>query len=566
MPRQLSEQEYQEIRQSVLDHAPAGMDEASFQRYVGPAMEQAIGIAENTPAPLSGSGVRRALGGLWETLNPVEMVKGLGQAIAHPVQTATNIYAAQKDQFTQGNAARTLPEQLGHYTAGVIPIVGPMAADIGQQAGEGDIAGAMGRTAGLMAPIGAGPVARAGAKAVIGERVAAAADASATSRITDVMAPKVGANKQRFGGMAERVAPQLAREEGLGAMSREGLHSKVAQRLQEAEADLDAAADSRLISQQVQTDGLLAKIDELIASKTAVPLDASRVTPEYRGAPVRGARVTSDPASTEFMAGPDVSPSDLRRSDLGYRSLDEGAFASEPRRVERPLGQAVEPAPNRSEIATLRQIRSELAQLGPTASYESVRRIRDAWDKVAKVRYMPSSAQDVLKAQGDATGAYKATSVLREGLGAIDPQTAAANQRYSMFKSANDVLDATAEAERTRPKVGRGLMRTAAGATAGAISGGGVGAAIGATVGAIVNRAAEAAPTMQIMIARRLAGVADEIRAGNIGRANDILYRLDKQLTGALKTAPAGGVWVSGLDVPTAADSQTAPAADRVQR
>ncbi len=33
MPRQLSEQEYQEIRQSVLDHAPAGMDEASFQRF-----------------------------------------------------------------------------------------------------------------------------------------------------------------------------------------------------------------------------------------------------------------------------------------------------------------------------------------------------------------------------------------------------------------------------------------------------------------------------------------------------------------------------------------------------
>lgn len=535
MPRAVTPEERQRIEDAVVANIPDGYTDAEFDRVFAPKMAEAIGIAENSPAPLQGSAMSRAFAGLWDTLNPVAMAKGVGQMVAHPMTTASTMFGAQVDQFRQGNQAPTVSEQIGHYAAGAVPVLGPMAANVGtEMAQTGDVATGVGRGAGLVAPFTAGAVMRNGARMVAGEGTAAAADASATARLTDVMAPKVGPNKARFGGLAQEVAPQLAREEGLGALSREGLHAKIGQKLQESETGLDAAADARLVSQQVQTDPILAKLDELIAAKTAQPVDASKVTP----------------------------------TKTHLNSSGEETILTKPK--AEPFGEAVEPAPNSAEIATLRRMRDEVARLGRVAPYEAIRVIRESWDKVAKVKYMPSTAADVLKAQGDATGAFKGTSALRSALADTSPGDAMAYQRFSLFKTANDVMDATAEAERVRPKVGRGLMRTAAGATAGAVSGGGMGAAIGATLGAIVNKAAEAAPTLQVVIARRLAGVADEIRAGNLGRANEILYRIDKQLAnGATKAAPAASIsaTIRGTNAAaTAADDRATPGQDQAQR
>lgn len=201
MPRQLSEQEYQEIRQSVLDHAPAGMDEASFQRYVGPAMEQALGIAENSRAPLQGSSLGRALGGLWKNVNPVPMVSGLASAVTHPVKTATALYDAQKAQFEKAGNAQSLSEKVGYTAAGMLPILGPMAAAAGERGAEGDVAGMVGEGAGILAPFAA--------DAALSMRAARRAPALEAEAVQQVAGKVLAPGNQRYTGRAQQIAPEV---------------------------------------------------------------------------------------------------------------------------------------------------------------------------------------------------------------------------------------------------------------------------------------------------------------------------------------------------------------------
>jgi hypothetical protein len=307
-------------------------------------------------------------------------------------------------------------------------------------------------------------------------------DRAATQRFVDATAPKVGPNKLRLNRQMAKVAPDALREPELGAFSREGLHAKVQNGLADATAALDEASDARLASQQVQTGPILAALDQQMDRLTARPADASA----YPRA-----------------------------------SADQPAA---------PLGTAVEPAPNRAQLSTLRQIRSEVQRLGPVAPYEAVRRIREAWDKVALSKYLPSTAADALKSQGEATAAVKGAGAMREALAQTDPASAAAYQKYSLYKSLNDVLAATHEAEQARPRVGRGIMARATGAVAGGASGGTGGAVVGAIVGGIADRAAQLAPTFQIVVARRLAGIADLIRGGDVQAATDAATRLRASL------------------------------------
>lgn len=98
-----------------------------------------------------GSALGRFASGAGEMLNPVTMVKGLYQAVTNPIDTAVGIYDQQGQQFDKAvQSAREgrYSEMVGHGAAAFVPVVGPLAADIGEQAGRGDVAGAAGRLAG----------------------------------------------------------------------------------------------------------------------------------------------------------------------------------------------------------------------------------------------------------------------------------------------------------------------------------------------------------------------------------------------------------------------------------
>lgn len=164
MPRTLTEQEFNAIRDQVLAKLPDGLTEAEYQRVVGPAMEGAIGVAENSPEPLQGSAMSRALGAFWNRLpNLVEMVKGTAETVAavtNPGMFAGKVIAGQAAQsramVEKMKAAPTLSEKVGYGTAAVVPGGAAFAEageDVGQRLGQGDYAGAAGATLGAVAPV-----------------------------------------------------------------------------------------------------------------------------------------------------------------------------------------------------------------------------------------------------------------------------------------------------------------------------------------------------------------------------------------------------------------------------
>lgn len=174
MPRTLSEAEFNAAKDKALSAAPKGLSEAEFGRWwkiQGQSlMDGAVAEAENLPATPDGSAVGRFVSNAVETLNPLTAIKGVANAVMHPIGTATAVVGAQGEQF--GKAAEDYrqgrySEMVGHGAAGVLPLVGPAAAHTGEQMASGDVAGGLGRGAGLVTGVAAaGPLSRAAGRAV----------------------------------------------------------------------------------------------------------------------------------------------------------------------------------------------------------------------------------------------------------------------------------------------------------------------------------------------------------------------------------------------------------------
>lgn len=510
-----------------------------------------------------GSAAGRFFSNAGAMLNPITAVRGIAGAVAHPIDAATNIYNAQAEQF--GKAAEDYRqgrywEMGGHAAAGALPLVGPAAAEAGEQIAAGDVAGGLGKGTGLLATV-VGPSAARGAvkgarKLLSGERrqaIASGLEESAAGRVADVMSPKVGANKTRFGNQAEKVAPAIAKDLATkGApWSRSGLHDFVKGKLAEGEQGLDAASDARLASQQVRTGDILNVIDDEIAKLTATPVEASRPVRAATGPAVRGARVPE-----EFGTSGDVRVADVPVGRRGFRTMDTGEFA-DPQLREVPMGRAVEPAPSAPQIETLRKIRSEVAALGPTAPYESIRRIRAAWDQVAKLKYMPSETQDALRKMGTETGAMKGTGAIREALAATDPNTATANTTYSIYRGADDVLEATREIERARPRVGRLIANRIFGTVAGSQAAGPAGAVAGYVAAPFLDAGAAMGVTTKLKVAALQQRLATAIRQGNVSQVNFLTNNLREIALRELKTT--GPVQVGRLTNPSESQRNTGP-------
>lgn len=104
-----------------------------------------------------GGAASRFLSNFGEMVNPVTMAKGLYNTVRHPIDTGTAILERQGEQFgkavTAGREGR-YAEMIGHGTAAVLPVLGPMAAEAGEQIGSGDVAGGLGKATGILAPFG----------------------------------------------------------------------------------------------------------------------------------------------------------------------------------------------------------------------------------------------------------------------------------------------------------------------------------------------------------------------------------------------------------------------------
>jgi hypothetical protein len=290
--------------------------------------------------------------------------------------------------------------------------------------------------------------------------VANALEAGAAKRFVEIVAPNVGPNKTRFGRMAQKVAPQLTENPELTSWTRTGLHAKVKTGLANAEAMLDEAANARAADQVFPTQPI---IEDLLTKRKALTAEV--------------------PSGTPAEVGKDVVP-----------------------------------APNQTRVAQIDGAIAEMQQLGPQAGYETIRRIRQAYDIPAKAVYSPSVTADFLKAQGGKLGAADVTGVLRDHLARIDPATAAANAEYSLYRTVDDVLNATAEVERVRPKVGRQIMAKLTGAMVGERAAGIPGAVVGYVFAPAVDAALSAGWTTKLQTAALMTKLATAIRTGDVGR------------------------------------------------
>jgi hypothetical protein len=111
------------------------------------------------------------------------------------------------------------------------------------------------------------------------------------------------------------------------------------------------------------------------------------------------------------------------------------------------------------------------------------------------------------------------------------------------MRTANDVLEATAEVERTRPTVGRKIMTSFATALGGTALAGAPGALTGVLLGPIVDAALGAGVTTKLQTARLMRELATAARRGNAQAAASIGARLRRlpqmgSLVDQLKAAP----------------------------
>ena len=336
------------------------------------------------------------------------------------------------------------------------------------------------------------------------------------------MRPEIGPNKLRVGRSATRAAPELLERGVASAWTREGLHARVQAGLADASLALDAAADARLAGRGYKTGPIIKDLMEKRRQLTAETIEGSRMVPTGKGA---GGRPT--PAG-------------------GVRDIQTGQMKPPLRMEGRPIGRDVVPHPNAARVAQIDQAIAEIQGLGPVARYEALRRIRQAYDGPAKAVYNPSMTADFLKAEGGKLGAADVTGVLRESLAKFDPKTAAANAEYSIYRRANDVLEATAEVERTRPSVGRKIVAR----LTGTIGGGHVAGAPGAVAGFILAPTLEAALssglTAQLKVASLMQRLAGAIRSGNLASVESLTAQMRRMgaqsavLTGKLSTSPTG--------------------------
>lgn len=476
--------EYQDRVQGVPDFkqsdtSPNEVDPntvGTFARHVGQQLNP-LPLGQMIPFP------KEAGGAGWDA--PLQALKSIGAAQQVPLDNAKASYA----KGDIGGAAV-------HFLNYLIPLLGPVLDKSGNEMRSGKYAAGLGDAIGLAGQM-FGPKAIAEhAPALLATKpvqaLADAADTKATANVVDVIAPKVGANKTRFGNMAQQVAPEIARD--TTGISRAAVADSVAGKLEDASAALDDANDARLNGKSYPTKPVLDALAAKRGRLTSQAVQGSQFTPQ----------------------------SGVNRP---------------------PIGQDVVPAPNAARVAQIDQAASEVKALGSVASYEALRRVREAYDGPAKAIYSPAMTADYMTAQGGKLGAADVTGALREHLATLDPNTATANADYSLWKKASDVLAAAEETDRVRPTVGRSIMARGLGAATGGATGGVMGSIVGATVGPLVERMVTGvSPAIKLVVARQLATLADAIHAGDIGRVKATLNTVQKMIPAPIAARASEGL------------------------
>lgn len=428
---------------------------------------------EKQPSKTFGDQIGDFLKEAWNQVNPVAGAQGAAQAVQHPIDTVTGLLSRQG--ALAGEAEKAFKS--GDYALGTRHLINYLLPVIGQTIdaaqAEGD-KGNIGSELGTSVGLGGSLAlgARGATSPVSSARTGAAAiGAKGEAMVADVLTPKTGPNKRNFLTMAEKAAPAVAREPGMSAMSAEALAPHISERLGEAGRSFEAAESSILQSRPIP-------VKPMIDAVTAL------------------------------------------RDELSAKGIK---------------GTAVIPGPNQTAYGTLDAAIEELKKLGSVANYDNLRVFRRAWDDAAEAAriYSKSSGDLTVKQSGEAFG--RAASKMRDYLAQIDPRMAGANAEYSLWKNADQAIQAVNDAAKVKaPSVTRRAVATAVGASVGASAEGPFGAATGAVIAPAID-AALAGKTSKIIVGRTLAQFSDALNSGRY----DLAYQSLSILAKAANVAPS---------------------------
>lgn len=285
----------------------------------------------DTPQGPQGSALGRFASNAGEMLNPVTMAKGLWNAapipqalggsgvIEGPLNAATGILSAANDQRVKAHEAMDrgdYGEMAARSVAAAIPIVGPLAAEAGEQIASGDVAGGLGKATGILAPMALGMMRQSPAKnAVKADALRREAEGIVSDR---VLAP----GNPKFKVAAQKAAPELLKRGVEG--------ERIA--IQQWADDLIGSADQQIddlatkhAADRLPTGPTLKTLDTAMQQMTFDGPKGPQVNPAFQSAYDELAK------QRQFVAdrGADMSLADMRRlrQSLDALSKRAGAFS-----------------------------------------------------------------------------------------------------------------------------------------------------------------------------------------------------------------------------------------------
>lgn len=322
-----------------------------------------------------GSAVGRFVGGVAEQLNPVTIAEGIYNTVRHPIDTASGILSAANDQRMKAHEAFDRGEWgqgAAHSVAAAIPILGPAAADAGEQIASGDVAGGLGKATGIVAPIVAtGAMGKSPVKNTV---KADALEREAVQQVAQkVLAPK----NPKYQPLAQDAAKELLKRGVQG--DRVAVQQWAEDLISDAGQRIDDIAEKYPADQKLPTKPLLNELDSEMAQYVfGGPGGVRRVNPSFRD-------VYDELGKwRDFIAerGDEMSFGDLKRfrQQLDSSSAESGSFAKAKGDKALSASEKAEKFAANAARRSLAEGRPELS--GPNADMHLGIAVRDILDPV----------------------------------------------------------------------------------------------------------------------------------------------------------------------------------------
>lgn len=337
------------------------------------------------PPQPEGSAVGRFATNLGEQINPVALAKGVVNTALHPIDTAGAILSAANDQRLKAHEEMdrgNYGQMAARSVAAAIPVLGPAAAEAGEQGRDGDVAGMLGKAVGLV-----GPMLAFGAARKAPANAAVKANAMEREAANTVAQKVLSPANPKYKAPAQRVAPKLL-ERGVQG-DRIAVQQWADDLAHEAQQRIDDVIASYPATDRLPTATTLAALDDAMSQlKFPGPNGASQVNPALQGAYDALAN------QRKFVAdlGPDMSFADMRRLRQQLDDLAQKAGAFSKANGDLSLS-AVEDAALKTSNAVREQIAQSRPELAaPHADMNLALTVRDILDPAKGRPTKPPSA------------------------------------------------------------------------------------------------------------------------------------------------------------------------------